>query len=312
MKYTHQPVLLNEVVEYLKPQSGLIIDATVGLGGHSKAILEKCSNCRILGIDRDQQALEIAQENLKEFSDRAELVQGSFGDLLQIVGDSEVKGFLFDLGVSSLQFDDPQRGFSFQKDGPLDMRMNLEQQLTAGQIINRWPEYHLAQIIREYGEEHQDKKIAKAIAEARKKQKIETTGELKDLIEKALGIIYGGKGMRIHPATQVFQALRIAVNLELDQISSALPQAVEILKPGSRIVVISFHSLEDRIVKNIFRQMAKECICPAEQVECNCGCNNAKLKIITKKPIIPSFEEIRFNPRSRSAKMRVGERIKIN
>src|SRR3989338_7074760 len=203
MNYSHQPVLLQEVLEYLNSQSGLIVDATIGLGGHARAILEKCPKCRVLGIDRDSQALEMARENLKEFKSRVELVQGSFSNLLEIISQEKVNGFLFDLGVSSLQFDNPERGFSFSHDGPLDMRMNPEQRFSAAEIINRWPADRLGQIIREYGEDRQDKKIVRAIIEARKKQKIETTGELKNIIEKALGIIYGGKGMRIHPATKV-------------------------------------------------------------------------------------------------------------
>lgn len=316
----HIPVLKNEVLDYLSPaliSGGLVVDATVGAGGHAKAILENNPQCQLIGIDQDQSVFKIARENLKKFQGRVELINSNFADLVTTVTKSrfyqsktKIAAILFDLGISSIQLDQADRGFSFRNDGPLDMRMNQSQNLTAAEIINHWPQIIIEQILREKGEEWQFKKIARAIVESRQKQKIETTDDLVRVLESALNIRYGGKGMRIHPATKTFQALRIAVNHELYNLAVALPQAIDLLAVGGRIAVISFHSLEDRIVKNIFRNLTKNCLCPIEQPECNCGNNNAKLKILTKKPVTPSNEEIQTNPRSRSAKMRVAEAVK--
>lgn len=309
----HISVLENEVIDYLSPvlkSGGLVVDATVGAGGHTRAILENNPQCQLIGIDQDQEALAVDRENLKDFKDRVELVHGNFADLNLLIKKSDkIQAILFDLGVSSMQFDNSDRGFSFRQDGPLDMRMNQSQDLTTGEIINRWPLNRLEQILRDYGEEWQFKKIVRVIIEERKKQKIETTRELVRIIEKALDIRYDGKGMKIHPATKTFQALRIAVNGELDNLAKVLPTAIDLLAPSGRIAVISFHSLEDRIVKNTFRDLAKNCLCPIDQSECTCGNNNAKIKILTKKPVTPSPEEIQTNPRSRSAKMRVAEKL---
>lgn len=309
----HIPVLKNEVLDYLLPalkSGGLVVDATLGAGGHARAILENNQLCRLIGIDQDQEALAIAQENLKELKDRVELVHGNFVDLDLIIKKSnKIQAILFDLGVSSMQFNNSDRGFSFRLDGPLDMRMDQSQNLTAAEIVNHWPQPTIEQILREKGEEWQFKKIARAIVESRQKQKIETTGDLVRIIESALNIHYGGKGMRVHPATKTFQALRITVNHELYNLAVVLPQAINLLAPGGRIIIISFHSLEDRIVKNIFRNLTKNCLCPIEKPECTCGNNNAKIKILTKKPITPSNEEIQTNPRARSAKMRAAEKL---
>ena len=319
----HIPVLKNEVLEYLNPvlkSGGVFVDGTLGAGGHAKEILSHCSTVSLLGIDQDKEALKIARKNLRDFADRITLVHGNFADLGQIVerrdmpwhvstpGDN-IKAILLDLGVSSMQFDQFERGFSLRQDGPLDMRMDRSQILTAAEIINRWLPNQIDQILKEFGEEWQFRRITKGIVEARRKQKIETTGQLVQVIESALNIRYGGKGMKVHPATKTFQALRIAVNSELDVLREVLPVAINLLNSGGRIAVISFHSLEDRIVKNIFRDLTRNCICPLEQPECTCGNNNAKIRVLTKKPITPSEEEINLNPRSRSAKLRVAEKI---
>lgn len=322
----HNPVLKDEILEYLTPalkSGGVFVDATVGAGGHAQVILEQNSKCWSIGIDRDKETLKVARKNLREFGDRVKLVYGNFVDLAMIVQDLEthfhrdggerrwnnIKAILFDLGVSSMQFDQADRGFSFRQDGPLDMRMDRLQLKRAADIVNQWPVSRLEQILRDYGEERQFKKIARAVVEARCQHRIETTGELVEIVEKALNICYGGRGMKIHPATRTFQALRIAVNNELENLSIALPQAVDLLTAGGRIAVVSFHSLEDRIVKNVFRSLARDCTCPIEQPECTCGRQNAKVKILTKKPVVPSSEEIFFNPRSRSAKLRVAEKL---
>lgn len=319
----HNPVLKKEVLEYLHPvlkSGGICIDGTLGAGGHAKEILLNCSTVKLLGIDQDEEALKIARENLKEFAGRIELVHGNFADLRQILEardainrvsttKNNIKAILFDLGVSSMQFDQAERGFSFRQDGPLDMRMDQSQMTTAAEIINHWPPQKIEQILKEFGEEWQFKRIMRGIIEARRKEKIETTSQLVQITESALNIRYGGKGMKVHPATKTFQALRIAVNSELDALKEVLPVAIDLLSLGGRIAVISFHSLEDRIVKNIFRDLTKNCICPIEQAECTCGNKNAKIKVLTKKPITSSEEEIKLNPRSRSAKLRLAEKI---
>jgi 16S rRNA (cytosine1402-N4)-methyltransferase len=290
----HIPVLLKEVLEYLDIKPGEnFIDCTIGLGGHTFHILERNKpKGRVLGIELDKVVLEqLRKTNLEE--ERLILAQGNFIDLKKIVEKHNfkpVQGILFDLGMSSWQIEESGRGFSFQKDEPLDMRVesaNNEQRttnnvLTSEEIINEWPEEELVRIFREYGEEKYAKKIARRIIEERKKQKVTTTKQLVDIIVKIV------PRKKIHPATKVFQALRIAVNDELNNLKKALPQALEILRLNGRLVVISFHSLEDRIVKNFFREQAKK----------------GSLKILTKKPISPSLEEIKLNPRSRSAKLR--------
>ena len=282
----HVPVLLEPAVDLLLGNGGtLYVDCTVGLGGHAKRILEKNPRAFLIGIDRDPHALEMAEENLKDFEGRFSLYHANFSDLdevLHMEGISQVDGFLFDLGVSMLQLRSP-RGFSFQRDEPLDMRMNPEDRLTAYQVVNTYSERELERIFREYGEEPYAKRVAKAIVLARTKKPIETTGELVKIVTSVLPY----RGGRIHPATRVFQAIRIEVNQELTALNTALHKTLDFLKSGGRLVVISFHSLEDRIVKNFIKN---------------------QLKVLTKKPITPNMEEVRENPASRSAKLRAGEK----
>ncbi|MFN3813106.1 MAG: 16S rRNA (cytosine(1402)-N(4))-methyltransferase RsmH [Aquificaceae bacterium] len=285
----HVPVLIEESVNLLIGEGHTYVDATVGLGGHAKRILEKDPKSYVIGIDRDPYALEMAKENLKEFEGRFSLYHANFTDLDEVLKQekvSSVDGFLFDLGVSMLQLKS-SRGFSFQRDEPLDMRMNPEDKKTAHQVVNTYSERELERIFSEYGEERNAKKIAKAIVLNRKIKPIETTGELVNLILSLVPKRYG----RIHPATKVFQAIRIEVNEELKSLEVALEKTLSFLSKGGRLVVISFHSLEDRIVKNFFRRH-KDVIRP-----------------LTKSPIRPSIEEARGNPASRSAKLRAGERL---
>jgi len=294
MEVIHKPVLLKESVYYLTQSGGKVyVDCTLGGGGHAKEILKRREDIYLIGIDRDEEAIEIAKENLKEFEGRFSIYKANFMDLdlvLKEEGIEKVDGFLFDLGVSMYQLKG-ERGFTFQEDQPLDMRMDKEQPLTAYKVINNYPERELVRILKEYGEEKFAVRIAKAIVQRRKKKPIQTTGELVDLILSVVPEYY--KHGKIHPATRTFQAIRIEVNKELDSLKEALEKTPDYLNPKGRLVVISFHSLEDRIVKQFMKQKEKESI----------------FKIITKKPITPSEEEIRENPASRSAKLRVAERI---
>ena len=303
--YTHVPVLLDQVIEWLLPHAGgRYIDGTLGLAGHSMAILKRASpNGELLGIDADKEALVIAAQKLLPYGERAHVRQGRHDQLVAIArseGFSQVDGVLLDLGISSMQLDNPERGFAFGQDGPLDMRMGRDQQLTAAEIVNEWDEQELADLIYRYGEERHSRRIAKAICAARP---IERTGELAELIAKIVG-----RRERIHPATRTFQALRIKVNDELHSLESVLPQAITLLKPGGRLVVIAFHSLEDRIVKQFFVQESKDCICPPRLPQCICG-HKATVTRLTRKPIRPSEEEACQNPRSRSARLRVAQRL---
>ena len=321
----HIPVLLNEVIEYLEPKPGQdFIDCTIGGGGHAIKILEKTSpSGRLLGIDWDHEILERLSLKLKvenpKLLNRVILTRGSFADLEKIAPENnftEVDGILFDLGMSSWHLEKSSRGFSFKKDEPLDMRYNVEKiqnpkskiqnyNLTVREIINTWSEYEIEKILKEYGEERFAKRIAKAIVNSRKIRPIKTTFQLVDIVKKTVPHKYQHK--KIHPATKTFQALRIAVNDELENFKKTLPQAAELLRPKGRLAVISFHSLEDRIVKDFFRKESKDCICPPEAPICTCG-HKRTFKIITKKPITPSQEETFSNPRARSAKLRVAER----
>ncbi len=290
----HYPVLHREIVEFFKDIKGnTIVDATVGGGGHSYLILKSFPDKKIIGIDKDDFALEKAREKLKVFKDRVILVKSSFkdiDDILNSLGIEKVSGFLFDLGVSMFQLK-MNRGFSFQRDDFLDMRMDRTQELTAYDVVNRYPEYLLEEIIRKYGEEKFSKRIARAIVQEREKSPIETTKQLENIVFHA----YPKKARygRIHPATKTFQAIRIEVNRELEELEVALKKAIERLDTGGRIAVISFHSLEDRITKKTIKEYEKL----------------KKIKNLTKKPIVPTEEEIRINPPSRSAKLRVAERI---
>jgi len=307
----HTPVLLQEVIEALQPQTGgIYIDATVGAGGHSAAILAASApDGQLFGFDQDSSALDIAGKRLAEFGDRVHLLHSNFKNLGQMTRRYNIPaadGVLLDLGVSSMQFDQPERGFSFQYDGPLDMRMNPVTGKSAADLINHLPEEELANLIYKYGEERHSRRIARAIVKARP---IEGTVELAQVVARATPLKRGKRGKRsgrskIHPATRTFQAIRVAVNDELGVLEQVLPQAIQQLKPGGRLAVISFNSLEDRIVKQYFKQESQDCICPPEQPFCTCK-HKATVDIITKKPTTPSLAEIDVNPRARSAKLRV-------
>ena len=301
---SHVPVLLEETVRALAVQpGGRYIDCTLGGGGHAEAILERSSpGGQLLGIDADPEAIKVARGNLETYKDSILLVNGNFVDLQSICikyDFSPVHGILFDLGLSSLQLSGNSRGFSFQHDAPLDMRFDPSQEVTAADIVNTSSEVALAQLIRTYGEEGYSRRIASSIV---KERPIRSTLQLVHLIEKALG----NKRGRIHPATKTFQALRIVVNREMENLESALKQAVDLLGFEGRLAVISYHSLEDRIVKQFMQREAKDCICPSDIPVCICG-HEARLRLITKKVIIPSEAEVKLNPRSRSAKLRVAE-----
>ncbi len=303
----HTPVLLQEVLTALQPHpGGIYIDGTVGAGGHSAAILTASApDGQVFSFDQDSSALEIARNRLAEFGDRVHLLHANFKQLSQLTRLHHIPmadGILLDLGVSSMQFDRSERGFSLQKNGPLDMRMNPITGESAANLVNNLPEEELANLIYRYGEEHHSRRIARAIV---KNRPVQQTLELAEIVTKAIPIRRGRQNKRkIHPATRTFQALRVAVNDELGSLERVLPQAIEHLKPGGRFAVISFNSLEDRIVKQYFKQEAQDCICPPEQPICTCK-HKAIINIITKKPITPSLEEIDVNPRARSAKLRV-------
>jgi 16S rRNA (cytosine1402-N4)-methyltransferase len=302
----HIPVLVEETIQALAVQpGGRYIDCTLGGGGHAAAVLEHISpGGQLLGIDADPEAIKIARKNLKSYKDSVLLINDNFVNLKSICYKYDfipVHGILFDLGLSSLQLNGRERGFSFQYRAPLDMRLNPKQELTAADIVNSYPEAELAYLIKTYGEENYSRRIARQIIQERP---IRTTLELAQIVE----MVIGRRDSKIHPATRVFQALRIAVNQELEHLESALRQAVELLGFEGRLVVISYQSLEDRIVKQFMQRESKNCICPPGTPTCVCG-HTASLRIINKKVIIPSPEEISRNPRSRSAKLRVAERI---
>ena len=301
----HQPVLYHEIIHALQPKNeGHYVDGTLGAGGHARGILEACApDGRLLGLDVDPQALALARENLAPYGERARLIQASYDSLterLHEIGWDEVDGILLDLGLSSMQLDTPERGFSFQHDAPLDMRFDPASPTTAADLVNSLSGEELADIIYRYGEERASRRIAQAIVKARP---LQTTCQLAAIIESVLP----RKG-RVHPATQTFQALRIAVNEELERVENVLPQAVAALRPGGRLVIISFHSLEDRIVKEYFRRESKDLVNPPYEriyeVE-----KKATLKEINRKVIIPGEAEIEANPRARSAKLRIAEKL---
>jgi 16S rRNA (cytosine1402-N4)-methyltransferase len=302
----HVPVLLDEVIAGLQPQrGGYFVDCTVGLGGHAAAILEKLSpSGRLLGIDADPEAIKLSQDKLSDYGEAFTLVNDNFVNLEAICKRYHfhpVDGILFDLGVSSLQLDTAERGFSFHLDAPLNMRFDPGQGLTASDIVNSFSEQELAKLIEKYGEERHSRRIARYIVQNRP---IATTVELARLVEQALG----GKRARIHPATRTFMALRIAVNSELQNLELALKQTINLLRPGGRLTVISYHSLEDRIVKQFMRYAASSCLCPPGTVICRCG-HQPTLKLISRKVIKPTSLETESNPRSRSAKLRIAERL---
>lgn len=301
----HLPVLYKEIIHALAPKNGgLYVDCTLGAGGHAKGILDGSQpEGRLLGFDLDPQALKIARDRLAEYGNRAILVQSSYvrlNEVLKEVGWLAVDGILVDLGVSSMQLDTPERGFSFLHDAPLDMRFSPQNPVSAADLVNTLSESEIAELIFRYGEDRNARRIARAIVRARP---LSSTKQLADTIASV-----GGARDHIHPATRTFQALRIAVNEELRAVETVLPQAINALKPGGRLAVISFHSLEDRIVKEFFRRESSDCICPPRQPICTCG-HTASIREITRKPIIPADEETQTNPRARSAKLRIAEKV---
>jgi len=305
----HTPVLLKEVVTQLRPRrGGLYVDCTVGGGGHAQEILRACGpDGQLIGLDWDEEAIAASRERLSEFGARVQLVRASYvelGKVLMNLGVRVVDGVVFDLGVSSRQFDEPARGFSFQREGPLDMRMSRHIEATAGDILRTASLEELSGIFRVYGEERRAHAIAREIVAERERASIETTTQLARLVERVLGAKRGPT----HPATRVFQALRIAVNDELGNLKRGLELAAQFLKSGARVAVISFHSLEDRMVKQFFVEKSTGCICPPGLPVCQCGHREA-LRIVTKKPVTADEAEVSANPRARSAKLRVAEKI---
>jgi 16S rRNA (cytosine1402-N4)-methyltransferase len=305
MVLPHQPVLYQQIIHALRPKSaGRYVDGTLGAGGHAAGLLaESEPGGLLLGLEVDPQALDLARQTLAPFGERARLIRASYTSLpdqLAMLGWDCVDGILLDLGASSMQFDTPQRGFSFLADGPLDMRFDPSNPLTAAEIVNTWPEDELADVLFRYGEERASRRIARAILQARP---VSGTRQLADIIQKAIG-----RHGPHHPATQTFQALRIAVNAELEALQKTLPLAIQALCPGGRLAVISFHSLEDRQVKEYFRMESRDCICPPPQPECTCG-HKASILEITRRPITPTEEEIKLNSRARSAKLRFAEKL---
>lgn len=307
----HQPVMVAGVLRFLACRpGGVYVDGTVGGGGHAAAILEATApDGRLIGIDLDDEALAEAEERLKNFGTRKVLRKGNFADMKIILSDlgvEKVDGILLDLGVSSHQLDTAERGFSFTADAPLDMRMDRTQGVTAADLVNRLSEQELRKLIRDYGEDVMAGRIAKAVVARRRKAPIMTTRELAGIVSSAVPISmrYG----RINPATRTFQALRIAVNDELTNLHRAIRSSTELLKEGGRVVIISFHSLEDRMVKTFFRSWEKGCLCPPDFPRCTCG-GEARLRVLTRKPVVPDEAEVTANPRARSAKLRAAERI---
>lgn len=306
----HIPVLLDECIKYLniKPD-GIYVDGTLGMGGHSEAILQRLTTGRLISIDRDITAIERAGERLAPYADRLAIVHGNFRDLDAILDEQGVRlvdGMLFDLGVSSPQLDEADRGFSYMSDAPLDMRMDASDNIDAWFIVNRWPQEKIERILRDYGEERHAARIAARIAERREEKEIETTLELVDVIKSAMPA--AALREKQHPAKRSFQAIRIAVNDELNAVHALMDSAPDRLKPGGRLCVISFHSLEDRIVKNAIHAREDGCTCPREAPVCTCGFVKT-LRSVTRKPITAGGEELELNPRSRSAKLRVAERV---
>ncbi len=307
MRPHHKPVMVKEVLEGLKADQGRrFVDCTIGEGGHAEAILDTASSeAQLLGIDMDPEMLRLASKRLSSHSNRAVVVPGSYADVGELTKDAglyPVDGALMDLGVSSLHLEIGDRGFSFDRDGPLDMRFNRTQRLDAKKIVNEYPEHRLARIIREFGEERRARRIARAIVSGRP---LTTTGELARIVA---GAIRGPRRTRIHPATLTFQALRIAVNRELEHLERGLTEAIGALSAGGRLVVIAYHSLEDRLVKATVRRESSNCLCPPEILICACG-HTARLRLVNRRVLKPSREEVAMNPRSRSARIRVAERL---
>jgi len=308
--YGHVPVLRNEVVRLLAPKAGAtIVDATVGLGGHAEALLSAADDVRLVGIDRDETALDRARTRLAPFGARATLLHGDFACIDRLLEDAaidRIDGFLLDLGVSSLQLDDPARGFSFRFDGPLDMRMDRLSGPSAADWLASAPQAEIAEVISTYGEERYASRIARSIDEARRGGPIETTAALAGIIRAAVPAAY--RRGRIDPSTRTFQAIRIRVNGELDALESALRDGFTRLARGGVLAVIAFHSLEDRIVKRFFQWAAADCICPPELPACVCD-KRVEAEILTRRPIVPAADEVEGNPRARSAKLRAARKV---
>ena len=302
----HKPVLLAETLELLKPRAGeLFVDATLGLGGHTEAILSAAENSSVVGIDRDAEAIEFARERLEKFGTRIKIFHANFSDIKTVLDEAQIEkadGVFADLGVSSLQFDSETRGFSFRFDAPLDMRMNQDSDdETAAELLERLSEFEIARVIYEYGEERFSRQIARRIVWKREiGEPVRTTKELAEVAEKS---VKRSKKDKIHPATRTFQALRIAVNGELEILENFIRDSVDVLKTGGRFAVITFHSLEDRIVKQTLQKLAGRCFCPPRLPKCACGAMKA-VEVLTKKPIAPTDAETEENPRARSAKLR--------
>jgi len=308
----HEPVLREKVFQYLiVMEEGLIVDGTLGDGGHAEFILQNTGpRLKVLGIDRDANALVRAKKRLGPFGDRVTFAHGNYSEIQNLLEKFHIKkidGLLLDLGFSGPQIDSAERGFSFMRNGPLDMRMDLSQEITAAKLLKTLSDRELETVIRDYGEERHYKKIVRAIRNAQAISPISTTFQLSKILS---GALYSKRPAKIHPATRTFQALRIAVNRELTHLKTALQDSLGVLNAGARLVTITFHSLEDRIVKNFFQYEEKNCICPPRVPICVCG-KKSTLKIITKKVITPDEEEAARNPRSSSAKMRVAERVYV-
>ena len=311
MEFKHIPVLFHEIMDIMAPQPGeVFVDCTLGGGGHSRGFLERMGDDgRLIGIDQDTNALQAAGANLAEFGDRVTYVHSNYNNLDEILNTyapDGVDGILFDIGVSSHQLDETDRGFSYMQDAPLDMRMNQSQNFSAWDVVNTYSEEELHRIIKEYGEERWAKRVAQFIVEFRKEKPVETTGELVDIIKRA--IPKGAREEGSHPAKRTFQAIRIEVNDELGVLTRTISVAVKHLKKGGRLGIISFHSLEDRIVKEQFRYLASDCICPPELPFCQCD-KVSEVKILTRKPVTATKEELEANSRSKSAKFRAVVKI---
>lgn len=310
LNFSHRSVLLDECIENLNiDPNGIYIDGTAGGGGHSYEIAKRLTGGRLIAIDQDEAAIAAASKRLSEFGDKVTIVRNNFSNIADVCRELDIgriNGVLLDLGVSSYQLDTAERGFSHNADAPLDMRMDRRNQLDAYTVVNLYPEDRIRKIIYDYGEDRFAPRIAAAIVRRREIKPIETTGELVDVIKSAIPAAAREGGH--HPAKRTFQAIRIEVNGELSVIQPAIESATELLAPGGRIAIITFHSLEDRIVKQSYVKLAEGCTCPPRIPVCVCG-NKPKVKIISKKPILPSDTEIEQNPRSRSAKLRVAEKL---
>ena len=311
MGFEHKSVLLYETVDGLniKPD-GIYVDGTLGGGGHAFEVASRLGEKgSIIGIDQDEAAIKAAGDRLKDFGEKVTIVRSNYCEMksrLQELGIEKVDGIVLDLGVSSYQLDTAERGFSYREDAPLDMRMDQRQEMTARDIVNDYSERDLFRVIRDYGEDKFAKNIAKHIVAAREKQPIETTGQLTEIIRQSIPMKFQKKSG--HPAKRTFQAIRIELNRELDVLRETLDDMIELLNPGGRLCIITFHSLEDRIVKSAFRKNEDPCTCPKDFPVCVCG-NKSKGSIVTKKPILPSEEELEYNSRSKSAKLRIFERV---